>query len=245
MDTSPKISVCMATYNGEKYIEEQIDSILLQLKDNDELVISDDGSTDNTLSIINSYNDSRIRLFRHKKKKSNYKYASSQYYTTANFENALREATGDYIFLSDQDDIWLPKKINDSILALKGGLLVTKTIHINNSKNHIGGNRVLKSKYNIFDVCIRAPFSGCTMCMTRDFLSKALPFPKGIIAHDTYLLSIAVKFNKLSILDKQLILYRKHGENVTMNSRNPLWFKIYFRLKYIYHYIILSSSRYK
>lgn len=94
------ISVCMATYNGEKYIKEQIDSILKQLGSDDELVISDDGSSDGTIDIILGYHDPRIHL-----------YKGSFHSPAFNFENALKNATGDFIFLSDQDDIWYDNKV--------------------------------------------------------------------------------------------------------------------------------------
>ena len=88
------ISVCMATYNGEKYLREQVGSILTQLGENDELVVSDDGSTDSTIDILKSYNDPRIKIF----------INTGRHGVNSNFENALRHADGDYIFLSDQDD---------------------------------------------------------------------------------------------------------------------------------------------
>ncbi|EGF56173.1 glycosyltransferase, group 2 family protein [Bacteroides fluxus YIT 12057] len=99
------ISVCIATYNGEKFIKEQLDSILHQLSDEDEIIISDDSSTDATLDIIKKYLDKRIVII------DNQKFHSPVY----NFENAIKQAKGDYIFLADQDDVWLPHKI-DSLL---------------------------------------------------------------------------------------------------------------------------------
>ena len=109
------ISVCMASYNGEKFIKAQIGSILMQLGKDDELVISDDGSTDRTVEIIESYGDKRIRLLHHHKNLSiaKIRYSRNFYYTTENFENALRAAKGDFIFLSDQDDIWAENKITE------------------------------------------------------------------------------------------------------------------------------------
>ena len=103
------ISVCMASYNGEKYIKEQIDSILKQLSDEDELVISDDGSTDNTLSVIQSIHDKRIKLI----------HNQGEHGYSRNFENALKNSKGDYIFLSDQDDVWKDNKV-ETILPLYG-----------------------------------------------------------------------------------------------------------------------------
>lgn len=112
---NPKISVCMATYNGQKYIKKQIDSILLQLNEDDELIISDDGSTDNTLNIIKHYADNRILLLHHEPISWHKKYYQTNARISANFENAISHATGDIILLSDQDDIWQPNKITATI----------------------------------------------------------------------------------------------------------------------------------
>ena len=90
-----KISVCIATFNGEKFIQEQIQSILPQLGEDDEIVVSDDGSTDRTMEILELFKDKRIRLLVNEGKHG----------FIWNFENALRKAKGDVIFLCDQDDI--------------------------------------------------------------------------------------------------------------------------------------------
>ena len=102
------ISVCIATYNGEKYIKEQLDSIIPQLGHEDEIVISDDGSSDSTLDIINSINDERIRITVNQGKHG----------VNSNFNNALLHAKGDFIFLADQDDIWLSGKVAECLKAL-------------------------------------------------------------------------------------------------------------------------------
>ena len=95
------ITVCIATFNGEKYIREQLNSILFQLSLQDEVIVSDDGSTDNTISIIKSFNDKRIKIID----------GVHRHSPTLNFENALKEAKGDYIFLADQDDVWKDDKV--------------------------------------------------------------------------------------------------------------------------------------
>src|SRR5579871_1607034 len=102
------ISVCMATYNGERYILKQLQSIISQLSENDEIVISDDSSTDNTINIIKSFNDSRIRLY------ENNKFGSPIF----NLENALKHAKNDFIFLSDQDDLWESNKVKTLVEKL-------------------------------------------------------------------------------------------------------------------------------
>ncbi len=94
------ISVAMATYNGEKYIKEQLESILLQLENQDEVIVSDDGSTDHTLKIIESLNDQRIKILK-----------GPRNGVKQNFAHALSFCKGKYIFLSDQDDIWLENKV--------------------------------------------------------------------------------------------------------------------------------------
>ena len=96
-----KISVCLATYNGEKFLKEQLDSILNQLESDDELIISDDGSKDKTLEIIRAYKDQRIRIFRNMNKHG----------VVFNFENAIQKSSGNIILLCDQDDVWFPNKV--------------------------------------------------------------------------------------------------------------------------------------
>lgn len=103
------ISVCIATYNGERFIREQISSIINQLGNEDEIIISDNGSTDSTIDIIKEIDDKRIKLIKGPKKKS----------PTSNFENALMHAKGEYIFLSDQDDVWKDNKISICMQYLK------------------------------------------------------------------------------------------------------------------------------
>lgn len=100
---SVRVSVAMAVYNGEKYLKEQLDSILPQLSFNDELVISYNESTDNTWGIISGYAsaDSRIKIIKCKEKG-----------IKANFNSAITNCSGDYIFLSDQDDVWLEGKVS-------------------------------------------------------------------------------------------------------------------------------------
>ena len=116
-----KISVCVATYNGEKFIYDQLQSILDQLLENDEIIVSDNYSTDKTINIIKSINDCRIKIYFLKKKN-----------LIKNFENALFHAKGDYIFLSDQDDIWLPNKIKIMLEELNSyDLIVSDCIVVN------------------------------------------------------------------------------------------------------------------
>ncbi|MDE6793421.1 MAG: glycosyltransferase, partial [Muribaculaceae bacterium] len=103
------VSVCLATYNGELFIKEQIQSIIPELENEDEIIISDDGSTDNTLPIIRNFKDSRIKIFINKETQG----------VNNNMENAIRKASGDIIFLSDQDNVWIKGKIEKCVKALE------------------------------------------------------------------------------------------------------------------------------
>lgn len=125
----------MATYNGGKFIREQVDSILNQeFTENEgveiELVVSDDGSTDDTIQILESYHDPRIKIFMHQNKKE-HKYLNANRKASENFENALMKAKGDYLFFSDQDDVWMPWKLDKSLSVLRkfgGDCLKTHSI---------------------------------------------------------------------------------------------------------------------
>jgi len=207
------ISVCLATYNGEKYLKEQIDSILCQLAQDDELIISDDESTDGTINIIMSYNDKRIRLLRHTKKKCRYTY----YNITLNFQNTLQEAKGQFIFLADQDDVWLPNKIERMSNILKEYDLVLSDCSIVDSKLDI----LALSKFSLENVKIgiwrnlyKCSYQGCCMGMRKDFVEKILPFPKNV-THDLWLGLTCSSIGKMKLLREQTMLYRRHDCNVS------------------------------
>lgn len=204
-----KISVCMASYNGENFIKEQINSILNQLAEQDELIISDDGSTDKTLSIINEYRDDRIFVY-HSGKRS----------IIENFENSLKKAKGDIIFLTDQDDIWYPNKVNTIIPYLRKYDLVFSNASVFHSD--IGKTNLLYSKdvkrTGLFKNFIKNNYVGATMAFNRRVLNKALPFPKGIYMHDIWLAMIAEIIGKTKYLKEPLIYYRRHGDNASQTG---------------------------
>ncbi len=119
-----KISVCMATYNGAAYIKKQMDSILSQELEEGyemEVVVSDDNSTDNTIEVLESYHDDRIKIFHHAPH-PRYKHYNALMSAGKNFENAIMHASGDVIFLSDQDDVWYPHKVRTMLRHCVGGV---------------------------------------------------------------------------------------------------------------------------
>lgn len=233
------ISVCLATYNGERYIRRQIESILKQLSYDDEIIISDNGSIDNTINIIKSFEDSRIKLYSFIDHYSiTNRYSKSHYLVTRNFENAIKKASGDYIFLSDQDDIWYENKIEKMLPSIINGDLVQSNYSIIDREDKVIIDRFQKENpiSNKFILNIyKQPFHGCCMGFPRSLIEIALPFPENLVMHDNWLgcLAILSGYNVKYIWDP-LIYYRRHDLNVSKNiSSNPLWFKIKYRIIFL------------
>ena len=204
------ISVCMATYCGQDYLRKQIDSILCQLDKDDELVISDDHSEDHTTDIIQSYADPRIRLYENELAKG----------VTHNFENALNHCTGDIIFLSDQDDVWLPGKVAKVVTAIESGNdLVLHDAMITDENLSVISPSYFESHgsdISFRKTLIRNSFVGCCMAFRRGVLECALPFPGNVPMHDWWIALCAMKSGyKAAMLWEPLILWRRHGDNVT------------------------------
>lgn len=223
-----KVSVCMATYNGERYIREQLDSILRQLRPNDEIVISDDSSTDHTLEIISSYKDKRIKL-----------YHASFRDVRQNFENALGKATGNIIFLSDQDDIWFGDKVDRLVeILVNHDLVFTNVCVFSDAKEDCNPLYDIGKNYNglaynyLKNHCI-----GATMAFRKEVLEYALPFPRNIEMHDMWIFFITSIYGRTYYLRDPLVYYRKHESNVTNTGERTTnsWVKIIaIRLNWIY-----------
>lgn len=244
------ISVCMATYNGEKFIRKQVDSILKQLSVDDELIISDDGSSDGTIKILESYHDDRIKIVHHEKKdKSDCKILNNFHKTAQNFENALKAASGDYIFLSDQDDIWAEDKVTKFVDLLKKNIFVISNFSVIDSH----GNIIKKVEYEIPPVTdlfisnfIHQRFMNCCSAFRKELLPFILPFPKRIKCSDSYIGLIASLRGKISYIHEPLIFYRRHGSNVSSassKSKNSLFVKIYYRLEIFFQVVKKIYSR--
>lgn len=218
------ISVCIATYNGEKYIYAQLCSILKQLNSDDEIIISDDSSTDKTIEIIKSFNDNRIKIF------SGQNFASPIY----NFENALNQAKGDIIFLSDQDDIWDDKKVVKVLEALKhADVVVSDCQIINDHEDTIVASyfAVRGSGPGMLRNLMKNSYLGCCMAFKRTILTKALPFPKSIPMHDIWLGFVSELFFKPVFLNESLTYYRKHDNNVSNTSSGRSQYHILDKIK--------------
>jgi glycosyltransferase involved in cell wall biosynthesis len=224
------ISVCLPTYNGSKYILDQINSILLQLTDEDEIIISDDCSTDNTLKLIYGLKDSRIKVFENKKFPS----------YIFNFENAINRAKGDKIFFSDQDDIWLPNKVEIMSEVLNEADLIISDCYVTDSDLSIVHDSYYQirktTKSKILGLIGGSPYLGCCMAFNRTILSKALPFPKSVNSYDIWIGNIAAFYYKVKFIDDKLIYYRRHNGNISTmagKSKSTYFDKLFDRLRTI------------
>ena len=201
------VSVCMAVYNGEKYIKAQLDSILSQIDKNDECIISDDGSNDNTISIISNINDPRIKLIRN----------NGKHGARSNTINALKHSKGDIIFLSDQDDVWLPGKYHIMLKALRKFDLVHCDSVVTDDRLSILHSSFFLYYNNgpgIVKNMIKSTYFGSHMAFKRKVLLRALPFPDTVeIGHDLWLGLVAELANmKVKFINQKLMLYRRHSD---------------------------------
>ena len=209
----------MATYNGAKWIEIQMASILSQIGPDDELVVVDDTSSDNTLELVRGFNDSRIRIFQNQQNLG----------VDGTFERALSLARGDILFLSDQDDVWYPDKVASVMSAFEGNPDVTLVlsdadfIDANGDRNGVTyfadrGAFIPGVVANI----VKSKFLGCSMAMRRSILNQFLPFPEHIPGHDMWIGVINEFYGKSHFISKPLFGYRRHGENLSPATRQGL-----------------------
>ncbi|MCZ6899233.1 MAG: glycosyltransferase [Bacteroidetes bacterium] len=228
-----EISVCIATFNGEKYIRDQISSILGQLSQGDEIIITDDGSTDNTLEILEDFKDPRIKIHQNKNRLG----------PVYNFENALSKASNQYIFLADQDDIWNERKIktfksylSDYDVVVSDCSVVDNDLKITNPSFYA----LRKSGKGLFKNFFQNSYLGCCMAFHRQVLKKALPFPPQLPMHDIWLGLVTELFFKSIFIEDKLILFRRHHLNATITSEksnHSLYQKFVFRKNLVFNLI--------
>ncbi|WP_297095229.1 glycosyltransferase [uncultured Draconibacterium sp.] len=222
------ISVCIPTYNGEQFIREQLDSILNQTQVVDEIIISDDSSSDRTVEVIQSYNNHKIKLFEKQK------FSSPIF----NLEFALKQTKGDYIFLADQDDIWMPNKVEVLVKELaKCKLVVSNGEVINQAGEMIAPSlfELFNSRRGFLKNLTKNSYMGCCMAFHKDLLPIVLPFPKSIAMHDLWIGLNAELHSRPVFCPTKLVKYRRHDFNKTPldanTNTNSLFYIIAFRVK--------------
>lgn len=206
------VSIVMATYNGEKYLSQQLDSILNQTHPIYEIIIVDDGSSDDTLNILNTYRDkySNIKVYPN----------SENIGVVKSFEQAIMLASGGYVALADQDDVWLNNKIEvlvaeigDNLLIHSDAVLVDDDMNILQPSHFAWGKQ--SDKNGFFDYLVNSNVTGCTVLMSRELINLTLPFRSYVLPHDWYFSYYAAYCGRIKLYLEPLIYYRQHAVNVS------------------------------
>ena len=245
MNNHPLVSVVIAAYNGAKYIEEQITSILQQSYAPIEIIIVDDCSTDHTVSIIQNFqkDHSNIKLFVNE---INLGYIK-------NFEKGLTIASGDFIAPCDQDDIWLPDKIKICLENLQENEIVYCNSILINNLGHPTGKKLSDIKrLTNFDTCLNYAIGnsapGHAMLFRKSVIEYCVPFPD-VLPHDYWIGFRASQHGIIKFIDTPLVLYRQHDSNVfgtghlknkKQNSREEKIQLARQRIKYLYEHCATS-----
>lgn len=230
------VSVAMATYNGEKYINRQLKSVLINLSENDEIIISDDGSSDRTIEFIKSFNDKRINILKGPRKG-----------LVKNFANAIDHCTGDFIFLCDQDDYWYPNKVSCvlKIFEKKKCILVEHDAKVLDEK----GNIIFPSFFShrkvrngVIRNFLRNTYHGCLMAFRKELKEYLHPYPLKGCLHDQWIGLIAESHGECYFYKKKLMNYIRHADNYSSFKRLPLNRQLMDRIYLFYflfkHYIL-------
>lgn len=212
--------IIMATYNGEKFLREQIESILKNTYQDFELHICDDGSTDRTEKIAREYQASyEGKVFFHKNEKN--------LRVIKNFLVNVKKFDAKYYMFCDQDDVWLPYKIEHTLEFMKkieNGECDIPTVVFGDAKMVDGElkeyhpsfqklNNLDTSKLNLCQLAMENKLIGCTVMFNRALWQRLSDFPEDIKMHDWWVALIGAAFGKVAFLDEPLLLYRQHGGN--------------------------------
>lgn len=212
------VSVALATCDGEPWIGEQLGSILAQLGPDDEIVVADAGSVDRTLEIVEGFRDPRVRSILRGLPRGN---------IPGTFEQALRRCTGKIVFLSDQDDIWLPGKVDICTRALErtGASLIVHDARVVDGDGQVLASSFLDERRfrpGLFRNLWRPGYLGCALAFRRELLALALPFPQDLPMHDWWLGLLAERLAGVAVIRTPLIHHRRHGKNANFGpNRSP------------------------
>jgi glycosyltransferase involved in cell wall biosynthesis len=224
----PAISVCVAAYNGERYITAQLQSILTQLAANDEVIVVDDASTDGTKDQVLSLEDSRIRLIEHETNRG----------AARTFEDAIQAASGRILFLSDQDDLWSPKKVAvmlEAFLSQPNVTLIATDVSLIDSDGSLLAESYFKPRGKfrpgLWANVVRNRFGGCTLAFRCEIIGDILPLPRKYdVLHDVWIgVRNSLAGHQTLYIPEALVLNRRHGTTVTGKKTLTLKRRIHVR----------------
>jgi glycosyltransferase involved in cell wall biosynthesis len=227
-----QISICMTTYNGEKYIHKQVSSILAQIKKDDEIVVCDDRSSDLTVNILSSFQDERIKIV----------VNDENLGFSRNFSKCISLAQGDIIFLSDHDDIWLPDKVEkylkifqekDEVVSIMSNMeiidengLVTNSRFLDLKSGY--SNRVWRVVKNF----VKSTYYGCSIAFRKELTTKVLPLP---FHFDTWIGLVSDIYGSCYHLDEVTMQYRRHDNNFSSLKTSKIHVVLKWRLKLLFN----------
>lgn len=213
----PPVSVALLTCNSTRWLQPQLQSVLDQLGAADEVVVVDDASTDATVAMIASRGDPRIRLLANDRNRG----------VRAGIERALAACRGEFIFLCDHDDVWLPGKRDALVGALQAGAVLA----LSDASVIDGDGRQTESSFmarrggfrgSLVATLWKNRYLGCAMAFRRELLADILPIPLAVPMHDMWIGALASLHGRVAYVDRPLMQYRRHGGNVSPERRAGL-----------------------
>lgn len=220
------ISVAMAVCNGEKYIEQQLNSIIHNLSKDDEIIISYNSSEDATLEMIQeaAHQLPIIKV-----------YSCEEKGIIVNYENAISHCSNEYIFLADQDDVWTEDKVQKVMECFESEEHPILVMHdsqytdeeLNEQEKTLFTDRNIRKGYvhNLTDNC----YDGCCLAFHRDLVKLILPIPRSLSMHDQWIGLVAEKAGNVTFCDEKLLQHRRHSDAVNTQKYG---LKMIFRTSY-------------
>jgi len=239
------ISVCIATYQGQEFVERQLRSILDQIGPSDEVIVVDDCSRDRTVELIEQIGDARIAVYRNRENRRE----------VFSFGRAIELARGDIIFLADQDDLWMPGRVElmSGKLQASGAALVTSNFEWMDAEERplkvafdgVSSTTSMRHFGNIVDIFIgKTNYFGCAMAFRRSLVPLITPIPGYVESHDLWIALAANQIGSNLHIDDKTLRKRRHGSNTTSTvSRRPLVQKLWSRWIFLKSMVELAARR--
>ncbi len=237
------ISILISTYNGQRYLKEQLDSLFSQTYKNIEIIVRDDGSSDNTLDILNSYDVNILEVGENIGVKRSFSIL---------LEHALKNTASDYFMFCDQDDVWENDKIEKTFIRMQKfeneflgtPILIHTDLQVVDEKLNILDNSFMNyqnieaKKNKLNDLLLQNIITGCTIMINRKLAELALPIPNDCMMHDWWLGLVSSQFGKIDYINESTLKYRQHSSN-SIGAKN---FTLQYLLEKLQQKQILSDN---
>lgn len=238
-----RVSVCLASYNGAPFIARQLASILDELRVEDEVIVVDDSSTDATVEVVQHIGDPRVSIYVNDVNRGE----------VYSFNRAMSLAKGDILFLSDQDDIWIPGRVGlmtcrliesgASVVSSNFEWMDTEENSIDIEYDGVAASQGSRHLRNIIDIFLgKTNYFGCAMALRRSFLPVISPIPSFVESHDLWIALASNLARSNAHIDERTLRKRKHATNATSTKSNrPLWLRL--RSRWIFGRSLIELRR--